>query len=380
MRVRLAVPDGQRYSCRQCGWCCRGWRIQVDPAERDRLRAHDWAAESPRLRDLWLFEERWLPGQTEPSVQTAQILGRCVFLEPDGLCLIHELLGEEAKPATCRRFPLQLGLTPSEALVGADYSCLAMVLNRGEPVSVADGTLRGWLEEAGPDAMACRDAEPELLLAPGVRMDWAAYLRLESALLSILGRRDTPVTLRLASARDLTAAVGGKGGGGRRLGEADVGSWLEGNPPDSLAVPLCLSLPSVSELASSIGELESPHSSTTGRGTAALGYALAVAEGSGRIYLSTLEGWADLEALGRATCDLDAPAFDDYLTRYLSNQLLRQSLLKSPSLREGLDHLVRCLAMVRWYASASATISGRARTEVDDLVAGIQAVEKRYVP
>ena len=319
----------------------------------------------------------------------ARLGDRCVFLEEDNLCLIHKVLGEEAKPFTCRRFPFALVLTIEGVLVGADYACPAMVRNEGEPFSFSESLVREWLDgsPAGRAFNCSPPADQEVLLLPGLRMDWPAYLELERALLGILRHREFPVITRWAVGGDLISAMAARGSGRRWLEQREVADWLAevawdgyrllfagADPAQSPA------LPGMSDLAPMIGAIETPHSPTSGPGSAAIGYALAVANGAGALYLSTLEGWVDLEALGRVDRDLSPPQFDDYLTRFVSNYLLRKSLLQSPHLRDGWDYLGRCLALVGWYAAAWAAMHGRARLDGDDLVAGIQAVEKGYSP
>lgn len=389
MRVQLAVPEGQMYSCRRCGWCCRGWRILVEPDDRDRLLARDWAQDSPRLRGVPLFEEQRLPGQLQPSIQIAKLKGRCVFLEEDNLCLIHKVLGEQAKPFTCRRFPFLLGHTTEGVLVGADYACPALVRSEGEPFSVDKALVQEWLD-GSPDRNGLnrrRNVDPEALLAPGRRMGWSAYLELERSLLEILARREFPVVARWAAGGALLVAMADWASGKRWLEQGEVAAWLRewrraAYLPafDRVGSAENPSLPELPVLAPMIGDIETPHTPTSGRGSAAIGYALAVGNGSGPLYLSTLEGWVELGALGRVDRDLSRTQFDDYLTRFLSNYLLRKSLLESPHLREGWDYLGKCLALAGWYGAASAAMHGRDRMEEDDLVAGIQAVEKAYVP
>ncbi len=389
LQILFAVPEGQRYSCRRCGWCCLGWQIPVEPRDRDRLLAHDWAQDSPRLQGVKLFEEQQLPGQPRPSLLLAQLKGRCVFLEEDNRCLIHAVLGEAAKPFTCRRFPVLFGHSVEGVLVGADYACPALVRSEGEPFSCGEALVQEWLggsvHRSGLNQRGA--ADPEVRLAPGVWMSWAAYLGLEGSLLEILGRREHPVAARWAVGGELLSAAASWGSGKRWLEQDELGGWQREwrreageaafQGAHAAGGPF---LPGLSELAPMIGARETPHTPTSGLGSAAIGCALAVAGGFGRIYLSTFDGWVDLETLAGVDRDLNGPQFDDYLTRFLANYLLRKSLLESPHLLEGWNYLGRCLALVGWYAGASAALQGRDRVEVDDLVAGIQAVEKAYVP
>jgi Fe-S-cluster containining protein len=80
-----------RHACQGCGGCCHGVRVLVLDAERDGVeRAAEALGVAAPLDGPYL----------------AQIDGRCAFLRPDLRCGIHLALGEAAKPALCRQYPL----------------------------------------------------------------------------------------------------------------------------------------------------------------------------------------------------------------------------------------------------------------------------------
>ncbi len=386
-RLELAVPDGQKYSCRMCGGCCRWWRIEVTPAERDRLLAHDWASESPRLEGIKLFEETKARDRWEGRIQTALLDGQCVFLEGDGLCLIHKTLGLDAKPAGCRRFPVRLAVTPGGILMGADYACQAVILNLGEPFEELAGGIREQLAWRGLGMAQTSATEIESALIPGMALPWPAYMEVESALLEILGKAGYLVTTRLAAAGELLSAMAIDWSGRRVVERDDAQKWLSKERGRDYSRPFLAAKAShspvslaVSSLAPAIGNLEVPHSPASPMGSAAIGYAMAVAAEEGVLYLSTLDATVDLSAAGRVACDMDDAKFDDYLRRFLGSYVMRKSLLDSPDLKAGWEYLVTCFNLVQWYARASASLAERHQVGLDDLIAGIQVVEKAYVP
>jgi Fe-S-cluster containining protein len=379
----LAVPEGQRYSCRRCGWCCRWWKIEVTPEERERLLQHDWSSESARLRGLSLFCEQRPPGRSEPSIQTVQLNGQCVFLEEDNLCLIHKVLSEEAKPAGCRRFPVRLGWLHEGIVIGVDYACPAAITSDGAPFEEYLGPVLDRLASGGPELACVRPVEIELHLSPGVPISWQAYLDIEGSLLDILRMPGRAATRRLAGVRALLSCLAGNlpeylgadvTGARLRLAEnRSLAASGAGSVDDSV-------LRTIAQMAPAIGDMETSHSSTSGRGSAAIGYALSIARGTGSLYLQTLHSTVDLDTLGRVECDLDAPQFDALLTRFLSNYVMRKSLLESPDLEAGCEYLGLCLSLVQWYARVSAASEGRMLAARSDVIAGIQVVEKAYVP
>ena len=392
-RLIFSVPEGQRYSCSQCGWCCRWWRIEVEPEDRDRILAHDWAVESPRLKGVQLFEEQQLPSGQGPVIQTAQLDGQCVFLEGDGLCLIHKVLGLEAKPAVCQGFPLVLGRTTDGVLVGGNYACPSLVRNEGEPFCRQEGfvleLLERWEAGSADDGPAGRDAmiDTEPLLDGKTRMVWRAYGELEGSLLEILGRRESPVSARLVAAHGLLSASALHWLGREMVEEPEAREWLgewraEGYErafDRTRRVPRVPPMRLRAVLAPLIADVESAPLRSASRASTALGYAVAIVNSKGEIPLSTLRRRADLAAARRVAADLDSPGFEEILTRFLSNFVMRKSLLESESLLQAGGDLCLYYALVRWYAAASAAIEGRAGLAEPDLVRGIQVVEKAYV-
>ena len=380
----LAAPEGQRYSCSMCGWCCRWWRVEVTRAERDRLLAHDWAAENPRLGGVRLFDEQRLPGHFQPVIQTAHDLGQCVFLDDDNLCIIHKALGEDAKPATCRRFPLVIGYGGDGPMVGADYSCSAMVRNEGRPlVELVSGSAEWLLQQ-----VHSRHWEPDLKVSVDGTFEagWDAYLLIEAALLQILEQRQVLLGGRLQAGEDLPASIIDGHHGGSLLTEELVAHRLDLHRDEILAVagdtrPEEVGrLLSWAEMAPMIGDVEVPHTRASGRGSRAIGYAMAIAGGSGRIYLSTLRLAVDLDAAAAVEVDLDEAGSGDHLTRFLCNYLLRKALPKCGTLTAGWEYLRTCVSLIRWYAAAAASGHGRTIASAEDMAKGIQVVEKAFVP
>jgi lysine-N-methylase len=126
--VKIEISPGQRFTCRQCGLCCRGVAVVVTPAEVERYRK--------------VGAERWYDdggGAVDPFEPVAQghfrirrrADGACGFLSGDNRCRIHEEMGGAAKPLACRVFPFRFHQAEGRPLVTASASCPTIVRNEG---------------------------------------------------------------------------------------------------------------------------------------------------------------------------------------------------------------------------------------------------------
>ncbi len=145
MQLRLA---NQRFSCRQCGRCCRAFRPALTPLEVEAIAKLPWRGEPP-TRDFYaVFQGR--------AHLRKQADGRCVYLDGDNRCLMHAAFGAKCKALSCRAYPFELLATfPGEVSVAARYDCPAVSAGEGERLS----SMRSDLAELA--------ADPQLHLGSG---------------------------------------------------------------------------------------------------------------------------------------------------------------------------------------------------------------------
>ena len=188
--MKLVFDAGQRFTCQQCGRCCRrGWDIALTPAEvEDYRRARverffreggadvEGAASDP-------FEPS--PGHAEPMRIRKRPDGACGFLSPEDRCRIHEELGGARKPLTCRLFPFRFLPGESAPLVTASFCCPTVVRNTGAPLGEQGRELsalqRDW-------ARAFPEPERPTLLALERRIDAGLLALVRSKLRGLLDR------------------------------------------------------------------------------------------------------------------------------------------------------------------------------------------------
>lgn len=184
----LRYDPEQRFSCRECGRCCRGWDVAVTQAEVDGYRR----AGAERLfvdpaqaagEALDPFEPLGEPGFYRIRKRSD---GACGFLSPGNRCRIHEELGAEKKPLTCRMFPFAVHPGGPRAVLTASLSCPTVVENAGarlgDQAALLGGLAREWRG-------VFPEPQREAALVNGRPLDDATADVLRTALGRILARR-----------------------------------------------------------------------------------------------------------------------------------------------------------------------------------------------
>jgi Fe-S-cluster containining protein len=140
MAIALRLDPGQRFTCSQCGRCCRRpWEIVVTRSETETYRqaqAARWYRETeggPEGTDRDPFEP--LPSHLPFHRIRKRDDGACGFLSPRNRCRIHEELGGARKPLTCRMFPYRFHPVEQAVLVTTSFCCPTTLANEGDLIS-----------------------------------------------------------------------------------------------------------------------------------------------------------------------------------------------------------------------------------------------------
>jgi lysine-N-methylase len=123
------LPILERWSCHQCGVCCRGSIVPLNQEDVARLEAQQWH-ERPEFKGVPTTSSH--SGGRQLAKRSD---GACVFLQDDGLCLIHKELGFAAKPLICRMFPLQLIPHEKQAVLTLRRACPSAAADKGQPLA-----------------------------------------------------------------------------------------------------------------------------------------------------------------------------------------------------------------------------------------------------
>lgn len=133
--MQLPVVDpSARFSCGSCTSCCdQPWRTVIEEDKALALERHDFS-KYPALSGRRFYQ----PSADGRSGHFDLAKGegtRCLFLDTDGLCIIHKELGPAAKPAMCLQFPYLASRTWTDHRVSANYGCPSVQAQRGTPLS-----------------------------------------------------------------------------------------------------------------------------------------------------------------------------------------------------------------------------------------------------
>lgn len=164
MRLQVLDPE-TNFSCGSCTKCCdQPWGTLIERDKAKALEAHDFSA-YPQLAGKTFYhadketpEEYYVLAKGEGT--------RCLFLDADGLCIIHKEMGPEAKPYPCLKFPYTVSTTPVDDRVSVDFGCPAVQTQRGPKLSEQLEDIRSVVElderSANPDARVALDPQCSL--------------------------------------------------------------------------------------------------------------------------------------------------------------------------------------------------------------------------
>ena len=139
MARRLEVVEELRFTCSECGDCCRGFDVLLISGEQERIEALDWGGRAPDLQGLRVAEPAPVPGGKPRQRLVRRDSGACVFLGERNQCRIHEHFGAGSKPLVCRLYPFSFYPLGDRTGVDVAFSCRAVSQGSGAPVALQRG-------------------------------------------------------------------------------------------------------------------------------------------------------------------------------------------------------------------------------------------------
>lgn len=125
------LDESIRFTCGSCTSCCdQPWHTLIEPDKAAALDRHDFGA-YPQLVGKKFYETYSLDKKGRHRLAKGEGT-KCLFLDADGLCIIHKELGAEAKPGMCRQFPFLSSSTRVDDRISVNFGCPSVQSQKGE--------------------------------------------------------------------------------------------------------------------------------------------------------------------------------------------------------------------------------------------------------
>lgn len=203
MSKDFIFSTGSKYTCINCGRCCTHWGISVADKTADELLKYDWGTKYADLKGYEIMVKRKSEISGESYFMNMRKDGRCPFLDDKNFCRIHSELGYDAKPLTCKRFPLQLVEGRRSIYARLSYYCPAVAQGEGQPL----GASRRWLEICYRGG-GTHSLPEEIFWAEGLKLLPSDAAEIENHLLDILRLQGKSVVEKLALGAAFIEAAG----------------------------------------------------------------------------------------------------------------------------------------------------------------------------
>lgn len=382
----VVYPGRLRFTCTQCGDCCRDWNVPLAVGERERLVAIDWRGRVDSL--VGVDTTARVNVGREARVRLARRAdGACVYLGRENDCLLHTHFGAAAKPLACSLYPFSLlALGDDRVAVDVAFSCRAVSLGLGALLADQAGHLEELAGLQGPATSpvrhrltGTRDASPAVVWE--VETQVLAYLRDES--LGLLDRiRCALEYLRLATTGDpgTPAAAVLR----RTIGQAMPG-LVRKRPLAALTLDATqsavLGLWTYLSLNPPPADLHSwPPRQQRREAERRAALADAFRERRGQPWIANREleaGFAEVDAVSISGLGATADAvLATFFEAKIIGQRFRRAGDEDIALVDGAQRLFLGYAMALWAAKALAAERGSARAEEVDLRAALRLLDR----
>jgi len=167
--MRLQVLDPQaKFACGSCTFCCdQPWHTYIEKDKAEALDRVDFS-DFPQVAGKTFYHK------SSQADDGTYILAkgegtRCLFLDTDGLCIIHKKLGAEAKPSMCRLFPYLPSATHVDDRISVNFGCPSVQNRKGPDLCDQRGEIEAVIpprdKAPNPDARVQLDTNTQVSLA-----------------------------------------------------------------------------------------------------------------------------------------------------------------------------------------------------------------------
>ena len=161
------------------------WTITADASKVEQLRQTEWPGGDPFRKRL---------GAEDDNYSVRMKGGRCVFLDEDNLCRIHNTQGYNAKPEGCKAFPLLAARVAGRTHLRLSFYCPAVTDGKGQRLGEQKRWIQSTLKAAGDITR-----EAPLTLDGKLQITGRDLDAIESRLTALLRNPELSVADRLAA-------------------------------------------------------------------------------------------------------------------------------------------------------------------------------------
>ncbi len=178
-----------------CGFCCNSFEISITPQEKERLMKFT-LPDGSHPDESWFFKSK----NREGFHAIAKRDGRCIFLQPEGGCLMHRTAGSPIKPLICQTFPLHISPW-KDGRCSAEYRFICPGVAKKGGTLLKDQT-ETMTNIAGPlrDRMPINDVE----YSPANPAPLATVRKVHEGIKEILHNKAYSLKLRLYAVSKIT--------------------------------------------------------------------------------------------------------------------------------------------------------------------------------
>jgi len=177
-RNRLIIREGARFACGADGLCCTSIHALGPVGGKE-------------LVDVRRLSRRAVTYESHFRAYMMTLKeGRCIFLMDNDLCKVHAKYGMDAKPATCRKFPFALTSTPDGRRVVTSHRCPCRTM--GERAEMTPESVDKEIRVPGVPLRSERAVDEKIKVAPGKKVSWDKWRKLEEKLFKRLAAGENP--------------------------------------------------------------------------------------------------------------------------------------------------------------------------------------------
>ncbi len=174
----LSLPE-TRFACQASGLCCRSYRLgPISAVEQSAITALPLREVMPDLPEGELFVHR------DNKLYIATASAHCVFLRPNGHCGIHAHFGEDAKPLTCKFYPIGVQPTFEGERLYNNQHCASHFVSQDTGNTLVESARLLRPKATGPTTLF----HPIVFVREDTPVDYSHFLYLEAALRETVSR------------------------------------------------------------------------------------------------------------------------------------------------------------------------------------------------